>query len=99
ESLPKADRDAIDSVSGEALAWVAGKAWDDADAKAVELLKSMNFDSQEPSPALFADIKKRLAPLDAKWLERAKAHGLDGRAVLEDYKKEIAKVKLEMKNR
>jgi len=99
DSLSKSDKDAIDSVSGEVMAWIAGKAWDEADTKAMDLLKSMQFDLTVASPALQDEIKKKLQPLETKWLDRAKSMGLDGRAVLEDYKSEITKVKAEMKTR
>ena len=40
--LPKQDQDAILSVSGEALARLAGKSWDAADKGGFEALKVAN---------------------------------------------------------
>ena len=40
--LSKADQDAIMSVSGEALARLAGKAWDSTDRAAMEVMKKAN---------------------------------------------------------
>ncbi len=41
--LSKADQDAIMSVSGEALARLAGKAWDKTDRAALEVMKKADI--------------------------------------------------------
>jgi TRAP-type C4-dicarboxylate transport system substrate-binding protein len=99
KSLPKADQDAIDKVSNEAQAWVAGRAWDAADGRALKGLKERSYNFIEPSPQMVAQLKEKLAPLEQKWMGIAKEMGLDGREVLEAYKAEIKKVKAEMAKR
>ena len=50
--LSKEDQDAIMSVSGEALARLAGKAWDEADAAGIAEMKKIGIKIDEASPAL-----------------------------------------------
>lgn len=99
DALPEADRQAIDKVSGEAMAWVAGRAWDAADAKAIQSLKANGHTFVEPSPEFMAALKDRLAPLQQKWFDSVKGMGLDGREVLDAYRAEIGKVKAEAATR
>jgi TRAP-type C4-dicarboxylate transport system substrate-binding protein len=99
DALPKADQEAIDRVSNEALAWIAGRAWDATDERALKALKARNYNFIEPTPQLMAQIKERLAPLEQKWMTIAKSMGLDGREVLDAYQAEIKKVKAEMARR
>lgn len=99
KSLPKADQEAIDRVSNEAQAWVAGRAWDAADERALKVLKARNYNFMDASPQLVAQLKERLAPLEDKWMKIAKEMGLDGREVLDAYTAEIKKVKAEMAKR
>ena len=52
--LAKEDQEAITSVSGEALARLAGKAWDAADRAAFEEMKKVGIQITEASPELIA---------------------------------------------
>ena len=61
--LSKQDQDAINSVSGEALARLAGKAWDAADKGGMEALKAACVNIQQASPAFIADVRSRTEPL------------------------------------
>ena len=36
----------------------------------------------EPSPDLLAEIKKRLEPMEAEYVKRAKSRGVDGQAAI-----------------
>jgi TRAP-type transport system periplasmic protein len=76
--LPKQDQEAITSVSGEALARLAGKAWDAADKGGIEALKAAKVEIIEASPEFVADVRKRTAPLVQDWIKSADAKGVDG---------------------
>ncbi len=90
--LPKQDQDAIMSVSGEALARLAGKAWDAADKIGMDALKQANVNIQQASPAFIAEVRSRTEPLAQTWVQSANAKGLDGAKVLAEFKEELKRV-------
>src|SRR5438045_4384695 len=61
--LSKQDQDAIWSVSGEALARLAGRSWDAADRIGLDSLKAANVTIIEASPEFVADVRQRTEPL------------------------------------
>lgn len=83
DGLSSQDQDAIMAVSGEALARMGGKAWDKADASAVELMEKQGVRRVVADGAMLDEIRKRLAPLDDAWIEEAKQKGVDGRKALD----------------
>ena len=90
--LSKQDQDAINSVSGEALARLAGKAWDAADKGGMEALKAAGVNIQQASPAFIADVRSRTEPLANNWIQSANAKGLDGAKVLAEFREELKRV-------
>ena len=90
--LSKQDQDAINSVSGEALARLAGKAWDAADKGGMEALKAAGVNIQQASPAFIAEVRTRTEPLANSWVQAANAKGLDGAKVLAEFREEIKRV-------
>lgn len=90
--LSKQDQDAINSVSGEALARLAGKAWDAADKVGMEALKAAGVNIQQASPAFIADVRSRTEPLANNWIQSANAKGLDGAKVLAEFREELKRV-------
>ncbi len=90
--LPKQDQDAIMSVSGEALARLAGKAWDAADKVGMDALKTAGVQIQPASPAFIAEVRSRTAPLANGWVQAANAKGLDGAKILAEFQEEIKRV-------
>ena len=90
--LPKQDQDAIMSVSGEALARLAGKAWDAADKGGMEALRAAGVNIQQASPAFIAEVRSRTEPLANTWIQSANAKGLDGAKVLAEFREEIKRV-------
>ena len=90
--LSKQDQDAIMSVSGEALARLAGKAWDAADRDGWEALKAAGANIQNASPEFVADVRKRTEPLVQDWIKAAKAKGIDGDKVLTEFRAELKRV-------
>lgn len=99
QSLSEEDRAAIDRVSGEAIAWLAGEAWDRHDAIAREQLMEQGYNFAEPDDAFLQAIQDRLAPLEDAWIEEVADMGVDGAQVIEDYRAEIEKVEAEMADR
>lgn len=91
-AIPAADRALIQPLLGEALSRRAGKAWDAADEKGVQAMKDAKIAIQTASPALMDDIRKATAPLEQAWVDKAKAKGVDGNAVLQALRAEIKKV-------
>ncbi|MGF0537591.1 TRAP transporter substrate-binding protein [Agrobacterium sp. ES01] len=90
DALSDEDKTAIDSVSGEALARMAGKAWDKADADgktAMEGKIKLIDASQEQMTAIKADLQPII---DAKLAEAAET-GIDVTAAVDALKAEIAK--------
>lgn len=90
--LSKQDQDAINTISGEAVARMAGKVWDDADKIGMEALKAANVAIVQASPAFIADARKRAEPLFAEWIKNAKAKGIDGDKVLAEFRAELERV-------
>ena len=90
--LSKQDQDAIWSVSGEHLARLAGKSWDNADRIGLEALKAAKVDIIEASPAFVADVRTRTAPLVQEWIKSANAKGVDGAKAWAEFQDELKKV-------
>ena len=90
--LSKQDQDAIMSVSGEALARLAGKAWDAADKVGLEAMKAAGVQIIEASPAFVADVRQRTAPLVQDWIKSANAKGVDGAKAYAEFHDELKKV-------
>ncbi|MGH8796243.1 MAG: TRAP transporter substrate-binding protein [Caldimonas sp.] len=92
DKLPKQDQDAIMSVSGEALARLAGRSWDAADRGGIEAMKAAGVTITEASPAFVADVRKRTEPLVQDWIKSANAKGVDGAKVFAAFHEELKKV-------
>ena len=90
--LPKQDQDAIEKLSGEHIARLAGKSWDDADAKGMEALKKSGVKIVQASPAFAAEVQKRSAPIVDAWIKKANAKGIDGAKVLAEFRAEVKKI-------
>jgi TRAP-type C4-dicarboxylate transport system substrate-binding protein len=90
--LSKQDQDAITSVSGEALARLAGKAWDAADKVGIEAMKAAGVAMVDANPAFVADVRKRTEPLINDWIKSANAKGIDGAKVFAEFHEELKKV-------
>jgi TRAP-type transport system periplasmic protein len=87
--LPKEDQAAIEAVSGEPLARLAGKAWDAADAVALEEMKRVGIAISEASPELIKGVQERAKAIEDKWVKDATAKGIDGAMVLAAFREEV----------
>lgn len=89
DALPDEDKKAIDSVSGEVLAKLAGKMWDTADAEGkVGLIKGgTNF--TVANEATMKDLRAKIDHFEPDWIAKAKAKGVDGKAALDYFKEQV----------
>lgn len=87
-SLSKEDQAAIESVSGEAFAHLAGQMWDAEDAKGLEAMRTNGNEIVTADDAFMGEIREASAPLEAEWLKEAEAMGIDGKAALESFREE-----------
>ncbi|MDP1653629.1 MAG: TRAP transporter substrate-binding protein [Rhodocyclaceae bacterium] len=90
--LPKADQDAIMKVSGENFARMAGKHWDAADTDGLKQMKASQIIVRDASPELVAEIKAKTEGLEKAWYDEAKAKGIDGAAVMAEFRADIKKL-------
>jgi TRAP-type C4-dicarboxylate transport system substrate-binding protein len=91
-SLSKQDQDAINSVSGEALAKLMGNVWDAADKVGLKAMQTNGMDVHVADGPFLTDMSARMAHLETAWIKRANKQGIDGQAALDFYKAEIAKM-------
>lgn len=87
-NLSKEDQAAIESVSGEAFAKLAGRMWDIQDAKGLAIMKENGNDIITADEAFKSEIAEASAPLEAEWLETAKEMGVDGEAAIKAFREE-----------
>jgi len=90
--LPKQDQEAIEKISGEHIARLAGKSWDDADQKGMEALKKSGVKIVNANPELVAEVRKRSAPIVDDWIKKASAKGVDAAKILAEFREELKKV-------
>ena len=90
--LCKQDQEAIEKVSGEALARLAGKAWDNTDRAALEVMKKANIQITEASPELIKGVQDRAKDIIANWKKAASAKGVDADKVYAEFHEELKRV-------
>jgi len=87
--ISAADRAAIEKTLGEPAARRAGKAWDAADARGEKAVRDAKIPIVTADAKFIAEIKQRLGGLEQAWLDKAKAKGADGPAILKAIKAEL----------
>ena len=90
--LPKQDQDAISRISGEHIARLAGRSWDEADKKGLEALQKSGVKIVNADPAFVAEVQKRSAPIVEDWITKANAKGVDAARILAEFRAELKKV-------
>ncbi len=86
--ISAADQAAIEAVSGEAFAELVGKAWNDADEKAIGKITKAGIEIYDaPAPMLDA-IKGAATKYEAAWAETLSGQGFDGTAALAELRKQ-----------
>lgn len=91
DRLSDADKAAIDAVSGEAMARMAGQAWDAADAAGLKIMEEKGVALSSADAAMTEAVRAELAGVEQGFLDAAAAAGIDGAAALDMLKAEIAK--------
>ncbi|MFC6668751.1 TRAP transporter substrate-binding protein [Marinobacterium aestuariivivens] len=86
--LSQQDQDAVMSVSGEALARLAGRVWDRVDAAALEALKTNGNEITEAPEALIDEVRASVDPMVEAWQAEAAELGIDGAAALQAFRAE-----------
>ena len=89
--LPKQDQAAIEKISGEHIARLAGQSWDDADKRGFEALKKSGVKIVNASPEFVAEVRKRSAPIIEDWIKQASAKGIDAARILAEFREELKK--------
>ncbi|MBR9830326.1 MAG: TRAP transporter substrate-binding protein, partial [Oceanospirillales bacterium] len=84
--LSEEDQQAIESVSGEAFAHLAGKMWDTQDAQGLESIKANGNEVVTADAAFLQEIRNASAPMEAQWLKTAASLGVDGEAALKAFR-------------
>jgi TRAP-type C4-dicarboxylate transport system substrate-binding protein len=92
DALPPADQAAIERLSGEYFARLVGRAWDEADAAGSAAIRAAGVNVQTASPAFVDEIRAKIEPIERAWYDEIKAKGLDGAALMEEFRAEIRKV-------
>ncbi|ETX30283.1 TRAP transporter substrate-binding protein [Roseivivax isoporae] len=94
DSLSDEDKAAIDGVSGEALARMAGQAWDTADAAGLEAMQD-SVDFTAASPEQIEEIRTLAGPIYDAVRAKYEEKGVDFDAALEMLTSEAEKVAAE----
>jgi TRAP-type C4-dicarboxylate transport system substrate-binding protein len=89
--LPKQDQEIIEKLSGEYLARLAGRSWDDADQRGLDALKKSGVKIVNANSELVAEVKKRSAPIIEEWVQQASAKGVNAAAILAEFREELKK--------
>ncbi len=89
DSLSDEDKAAIEEVSGEAFARMAGKAWDAADAAGMDVIGS-TVDFHDATPEEMAELEERAQPIFDGLAAAYEAKGIDFDAMLARLKQEVA---------
>src|SRR6185312_14538687 len=93
--LPKQDQEALEKISGEHIARLAGASWDEADKKGMEALKKSGVKIVNANAAFVAEVQKRSAPIVDDWIKKASAKGVDAAKILAEFRAELKKVAAE----
>jgi TRAP-type C4-dicarboxylate transport system substrate-binding protein len=93
--LPRQDQVAIEKLSGEHIARLAGASWDEADRKGMEALRKSGVKIVDANPEFVAEVRKRSAPIVESWIKQASAKGVDAARILAEFREELKKVAAE----
>jgi TRAP-type C4-dicarboxylate transport system substrate-binding protein len=93
ESLSKADQEALMRASGENLSRIIGRGWDNKAKEVSELVRRHGGEMYVPSEAFMQSYDKALQPVIDAWIKQVKAErGIDGKALIDRMRSEVAKV-------
>lgn len=81
-ALSAPDKAAIEAISGEALAKLAGQAWDDADERAAKTVAASSIEIHDASDAVVDRIAEIAMRAETEWASAVDDQGFDGAAAL-----------------
>ena len=93
DKISDADKKAIESVSGEAFAKLAGAAWDAADAAGLAEMKANGNSVLAASDKLVEQISAATKHIEGEWVAASKDKGVDGAAVMKMFRDEVKNYK------
>lgn len=93
DALSPADQRAIEAVSGEKFAQLAGRSWDEEARGAESVLVKNGVKITWLEGADLDTARKELAFVERDWTDKIKSKGVDGAAVLKAYRDEVARYK------
>ncbi|WP_428642834.1 TRAP transporter substrate-binding protein [Roseibium sp.] len=82
DGISAEDQAAIEKVSGEALAELAGGAWDASDARGAAFVEEQGVEVYDAPAPVLARIKELADKEEAAWADAVKTTGFDGLAAL-----------------
>lgn len=86
DGISAEDQAAIEKISGEALAELAGSAWDQSDARGAAYVAETDIEVYDaPAPVLDA-IKALAAERESTWVDAVSETGFDGAAALNEFR-------------
>lgn len=91
DGLSDEHKKVLTDLGGVAGAKILGAGWDRADQAGLEVAKQDGGSVVEIAPDELKLWKEKIAFMDADWIKKADAAGLDGKALLADLKATIAK--------
>jgi TRAP-type C4-dicarboxylate transport system substrate-binding protein len=88
--LSEKDQAAIEKVSGEAFARLAGRVWDADTILASKKYLDQGGEIVKAHDALLAEFHEKLDPIENAWIAQANDMGVDGKAALAEFRQIIA---------
>ncbi|HUT49781.1 MAG TPA: TRAP transporter substrate-binding protein [Alphaproteobacteria bacterium] len=93
DALSKSDQAAIERVSGERFAALAGSVWDQKARAAAVTLKKAGMVTHTLSAADRAELAKQAMAIETAWIAAASKKGVDAKAALKYYRAQAAAYK------
>lgn len=90
--IAKADQEAITSVSNEVFSRNVGKAWDNNAGAGFAAFKAAGGEVVLADEALVKAVAQRTAKFEQDWIKLVDAKGMDGKAILAEYRAEVKKL-------
>lgn len=88
-SFSEADQAAVMNESGEKFAVIAGQAWDAADRVGLQAMKDNGNTVEMATPEFVAQLAEATKHLEADYIQRANAKGVDGAAALKYFRDQV----------
>ena len=92
DGLSDEQKAAIEGVSGEAFARMAGQAWDAADTQGRAKAAEAGVNVFEAPEQLLADVSASIAPVESGWVDTVTEAGVDGTAMLTELREIAASI-------